>query len=66
VNRSDLLQMLRRYGCYRKREGKRHTLWCNPQTGRVEAIPRHREIDEELAKKILRNLSLPEKDPYDK
>jgi mRNA interferase HicA len=39
-----------------KREGASHSLWINPQTGAVEAIPRHREIKEMLAKKILKNL----------
>jgi predicted RNA binding protein YcfA (HicA-like mRNA interferase family) len=60
VKRETLLQHLRRFGCYRKREGGRHSLWCNPQTGAVEAVPRHKEIAETLAKKIIRRLSLPD------
>jgi hypothetical protein len=36
MKRSSLLQHLRRHGCYLKREGRAHSLWCNPQTG--EAI----------------------------
>ena len=47
---------LRRAGCYLKREGGSHSLWINPHTGVVEAVPRHREIKEPLAKKILQNL----------
>jgi len=43
-------------GCYLKREGSEHALWINPQTGVIEAVPRHVEIKEPLAKKILRNL----------
>ena len=43
-----------------KREGTSHSLWCNPQTGHVEAVPRHTEIPNLLARKILRNLSIPE------
>ena len=51
-----LEKALRRAGCYLKREGGSHSLWINPQTGVVEAVPRHREIKEPLAKKILQNL----------
>jgi predicted RNA binding protein YcfA (HicA-like mRNA interferase family) len=39
-----------------KREGGSHSLWVNPKNGVVEAIPRHKEIKEPLAKKILTNL----------
>jgi mRNA interferase HicA len=60
MKRSNLLQHLRRHGCYLKREGRAHSLWCNPQTGAVEAVPRHIEIPNGLARKICRNLSVPE------
>lgn len=60
MKRETLLKHLRRFGCYRKREGRRHSLWCNPQTGAVEAIPRHKEIAESLARKIIQRLSLPD------
>lgn len=56
----DLLRHLRRHGCYLKREGKSHSLWCNPETGAVEAVPRHQEIADKLAYKICRGLSVPE------
>ena len=60
MKRNSLLKHLRRYGCYLKREGRSHSLWCNPNTGHVEAIPRHAEIPDKLAKKIIRALSLPD------
>jgi hypothetical protein len=60
VKRSALLRHLRRYGCFLKREGRAHSLWCNPQTGAVEAVPRHNEIPDLLARKICRGLSVPE------
>ena len=60
MKQSSLLQHLRRHGCYLKREGRAHSLWCNPQTGAVEAVPRHTEIPNGLARKICRNLSVPE------
>ena len=42
-----------------RREGKEHTLWENPQSGHCEAVPRHTEIGNLLAKKICRNLAIP-------
>ncbi len=59
MKRTSLLRHLRKYGCYLKREGGSHSLWCNPVTGATEAIPRHAEVPNLLAKKICRNLSIP-------
>jgi len=61
MKRQALLKHLRVNGCYLKREGRSHSLWCNPRTGHVEAVPRHGEIPDKLARKIFRALSLPEK-----
>src|SRR5229473_4700554 len=55
-----LLRHLRRHGCVLRREGKEHSLWENPQTGHAEAVPRHAEIANLLAKRISRKLSIPE------
>lgn len=60
MKRGDLLKHLRRYGCILKREGAAHSLWMNPQTGAVEAVPRHTEVKNLLARKICRGLSVPE------
>lgn len=56
MKRRDLERKLRIAGCYLKREGKAHALWINPKTGTIEAVPRHTEIKEPLALKILKNL----------
>ena len=53
----DLERKLRIAGCYLKRQGGSHSLWINPKTGVIEAIPRHKEIKEPLAKKILKALN---------
>jgi len=58
MKREALLRQLRVEGRYLKRERKRHSLWCNPQTGAIEAGPRHMEIAERLAKKICRGLGI--------
>jgi mRNA interferase HicA len=56
MKRRDLERKLRQAGCYLKREGNSHSLWINPQDGVVEAVPRHKEIKEPLARKILKSL----------
>ncbi len=60
MKRGALLRYLRIHGCYLKREGAAHSLWCNPATGAVEAVPRHVEVPDLLARKICRGLGLPE------
>jgi predicted RNA binding protein YcfA (HicA-like mRNA interferase family) len=52
MKRKTLLKVLRRSGFFLKREGASHSLWCNPKTGHIEAVPRHADIPERLAKKI--------------
>lgn len=58
MKRGHLLRHLRHRGCYLKREGAAHSLWANPQTGHVEAVPRHMEIPDLLARKICRALGV--------
>lgn len=52
MKRVDLERKLKQYGWYFKRHGGKHDLWTNGEM--EEAIPRHNEINELLAKKILR------------
>lgn len=58
MKRVDLEKALRRGECEFVRHGRSHDLWWNPSTGATEAIPRHREVDERLAKKILKALNV--------
>lgn len=60
MKREALLRHLRRHGCYLKRGGRSHSLWTNPATGEVEAVPRQVETPNLLARKICRGLSVPE------
>ncbi len=57
MKRIDLERKLRIAGCYLKREGGSYSLWMNPKTGIIEAVPRHKEIKEPLAKKIIKSLN---------
>jgi mRNA interferase HicA len=56
MKRRELEKRLRLAGCILKREGGLHSLWTNPRTGAIEAVPRHAEIKEPLAIKILKSL----------
>ena len=60
MKRIALLRHLRLHGCYLKREGAAHSLWANPANGVVQAVPRHGEIPDVLARKICRDLGIPE------
>ncbi len=60
MKQKELLRHLRRHGCFLKRQGASHALRMNPSTGWTEAVPRHVEIPDNLARKICRCLSIPE------
>jgi predicted RNA binding protein YcfA (HicA-like mRNA interferase family) len=60
MKQKELLRRLRRHGCFLKREVASHSLWINPATGWIEAVPRHTEISDILARKICRCLSIPD------
>jgi mRNA interferase HicA len=56
MKRTDLLKKLSGWGCKLLRNGARHDLFINPKTGKKQPIPRHDDIDENLAKHILKEL----------
>jgi mRNA interferase HicA len=60
VKRRDLLRYLERHGCELLREGANHTVHVNRLSGKVSTVPRHREISEFLARRICRDLDVPE------
>lgn len=55
----DLIKHLEKHGCLFRREGGNHTVYKNPATGAMTSVPRHREIKENLAKKICDDLGIP-------
>lgn len=59
MKRRTLLTHLRKYGCLLFREGKRHSIYYHPENERTSSVPRHNEIDDFLANKICRDLSIP-------
>jgi len=57
VKRKDVLKKLTDSGCVLVRHGGRHDLFKNPATGKKQPIPRHKEIDETLARHIIKELT---------
>ena len=60
MKRTDLLRYLQAHGCELLREGGNHSIFINRALRKVSTIPRHREIDDYLARKICRDLNIPE------
>ena len=57
MKRKELIKKLVSNGCILERRGARHDLYKNPTSGKKQPVPRHREIDESLARHILKELS---------
>lgn len=59
MKRRDFLAHLTSQGCQFRREGARHSIYYNPATNRTSTVPRHREINEVLVRKICHDLGIP-------
>ena len=57
MKRKDLLKKLNEIGCVLTRHGGNHDWYTNPKNQTSQAVPRHNEIDEHLAKAIIKALS---------
>ena len=62
MKRVDLVKTIEGFGCVLVRHGAKHDWYQNPTTGVSQPVPRHREIKERLAQRIIRLLSNPNKD----
>ena len=60
MKRRELLRHLEENGCRELREGSRHTIYVNPRTKKASTVPRHNETNDILARKICRDLQIPE------
>jgi len=58
MKRRDLERHLRAHGCHQIDEGGNHARWASSH-GKRSVVPRHREIDFGLARKICRQLEVP-------
>ena len=57
MKRRDLIKQLEQMGCVLIRHGANHDWYQNPETKVSQPVPRHKEINENLAKHILKMLS---------
>ena len=60
MKRTDLIRHLHVQGCELLREGANHSIYVNPAARKSSSVPRHREINEFLARKICRDLAVRE------
>lgn len=59
MKRLDLIRHLERLGCQLLREGGSHSVYVNRAAGKATTVPRHREINDFLARKICKDLEIP-------
>ncbi|MDA3925718.1 MAG: type II toxin-antitoxin system HicA family toxin [Kiritimatiellae bacterium] len=57
MKRVDLLKKLNRKGCVFVRHGGNHDWYQNPDTKMCQPIPRHKEVNELVARSIIKKLS---------
>jgi predicted RNA binding protein YcfA (HicA-like mRNA interferase family) len=58
MKRKDLIRHIAKNKCLFIREGAKHSVFFNPLTKRTSTVPRHKEINKFLAKKICRDLGI--------
>ena len=56
MKRRDLVRTLEDMGCVLTRHGGKHHWYTNPMTKQSQPVPRHNEINEQLAKSIIKKL----------
>lgn len=59
MKRIDLVGHLESNGCELLREGGSHSVYVNRSAHKTSTVPRHREINDYLARKICRDLEIP-------
>lgn len=57
MKRTLLIKKLKEKGCCLSRHGSSHDWFTNTKTKQSQPVPRHNEINENLAKHILKKLS---------
>jgi mRNA interferase HicA len=59
VKRRELVRHLEQHGCELLREGANHSIFVNRAAGKTSTVPRHSEINDDLARKISKDLGVP-------
>lgn len=58
MKRIDFIRHLEAQGCEFLREGSKHTVYVNRQTQKASTVPRHREINDLLVRKICKDFQV--------
>ncbi|HDL18557.1 MAG TPA: type II toxin-antitoxin system HicA family toxin [Bacteroidetes bacterium] len=58
MKRKEFIQQLKKDGCVLIRAGAKHDIYYNTASGKKQPVPRHSEIDNNLAKHIRKYLGL--------
>jgi len=57
MKRKKLIKILEELGCKLIRHGGKHDWYQNKSTGQCQPVPRHNEINDNLARHIIKKLS---------
>jgi len=60
MKRRALIKYLEQHGCTFHREGAKHSVYINRAKSKTSTVPRHNEINDFLARKICKDLEIPE------
>jgi mRNA interferase HicA len=58
MKRKQFVRQLEKEGCLLLRAGSKHDIFMNPANNKKQPVPRHNEIDDQLAKHIRKYLGL--------
>jgi len=58
MKRHDLIRHIEAHGCRLLRDKGKHSVYFNPVNNQTSAVPRHRELNDFLARKICRDLGI--------
>lgn len=59
MKRRELVRHLEQHGCELLREGGNHSIYVNRAAAKVSSVPRHSEVNNDLARKICKDLGVP-------
>ena len=57
MKRKDLISTIEKQGAVFVRHGGKHDWYRNPKTGECQPVPRHKEINEHLARSVIKKMS---------
>jgi len=59
MKRKELIREIESIGCVLVRHGSKHDWYMNPESKKSQPVPRHNEINENLARHIIKMLTKP-------